>query len=322
MASRVDRAVAESVYLAGPGNLGYTQGAERWSVWANGQGDCATFFIVCMTNAGIDCGGATFTGDLKPCLRKAGWKEIPISQRHKGCALLRPKNEAPRYGHVALCVDSVNVSEALSNEYGTSLGGKPGDQTGNEVLVRRYNGFADGYYCFEPPAYAYEDLDKIVPVPKREPGGYPTMKTLAGDVYRLTNPKSGDHMYTTNPFEKDDLVGKGWKHEGELGRTPMGLALIYRLINADTGEHLWTAEYEEVLKLCGGTNNMSDGSKHGWQAEGEPFIAYQGDRGAVKLHRVFKPGGFHHLTSDPNEVKDLVAKGWTDEGVKFSLDKK
>lgn len=326
MASRVDRAVEEAIYLAGPGNLGYTQGPDRWHVWANGHGDCASFAITVLQNAGIDCGGATYTGDLKPCLRRAGWSQISISRRHKGCLVLKPSNESPNgHGHVALCVDSKRVAEALANEYGTAMGGRPGDQTGNEVVVRNYNGFADGYYCFEPPAYAYEDLDRPkppepTPVPKPQPGGALMGKTIAGDVHRLYNPNTGDHLYTTDPFERDSLVKAGWKQEGDLGRTPMGVVVVYRLYNPSTGEHLWTPDYAEAVQLVGTGVNLSDGTKGGWQYEGEPFLAYEGSKGAVRLHRLYKAGAPHLLTADANEIATLTSQGWADEGVKFSLD--
>jgi hypothetical protein len=32
-------------------------------------------------------------------------------------------------------------------------------------------------------------------------------------VYRLYNPNSGEHFYTTNTGERDFLVSKGWKKE-------------------------------------------------------------------------------------------------------------
>ena len=34
------------------------------------------------------------------------------------------------------------------------------------------------------------------------------------DMLRLYNPNSGEHFYTADTVEKDDLISKGWKYEG------------------------------------------------------------------------------------------------------------
>ena len=148
------------------------------------------------------------------------------------------------------------------------------------------------------------------------------MKTLGGKVYRLFNPNNGDHLYTTDTNERKVLLSKGYKDEGELGSTPPNTVVVYRLNNVDTGEHMFTANYEEAVQLCGGTTNMSDGSKHGWQAEGEQFLAYApGTPGKEQVYRLYAPGHFHIFTTSVDERDALLKSGYKDEGVAFSVDK-
>lgn len=39
------------------------------------------------------------------------------------------------------------------------------------------------------------------------------------DVYRLYNPKSGEHFYTTSAIERDSIVESGWDYEGVAWKT-------------------------------------------------------------------------------------------------------
>lgn len=327
MASKIENAVEYAEYLAGDGNLGYSQGSDRNDVRPNGSGDCASFVITVCKEAGIDMDGATYTGDMKAALIKAGWEQIPIADRYRGCILLTPKNEHPKgQGHTALCTSKDYVVEALANEYGTAMGGKPGDQTGNEVLVRKYNGFA--YYCFEPPAYAREEPKpkpeppKPTVVAKPKPGEGLQMKPQAGNVNRLYNAYNGDHLYSADANEVKALSKAGYVDEGILGKTPSDVVIVWRLYNASTGEHLTTASYDEATELLKQGNNLSDGTKSGWQCEGAGFVAYKaGTPGKVPVYRLHQSNSYHHFTTDENEKKTLVSQGWKDEGVAYCLDK-
>lgn len=156
-------------------------------------------------------------------------------------------------------------------------------------------------------------------VPKPGPDGMISMNRQ-GDVHRLLNPKNGDHVYSTDANEVNVLVKSGYVDEGVLGVAPRGLADVYRLYNVDTGEHLLTDDYREATAVLKTADNLSDGTRHGWQYEGVAFVAYSDDRGAVKIHRLNDPKGYHILTSDENEVRALVKRGYEDEGVCFSLD--
>ncbi len=158
---------------------GYTQGSGRWGdgegacdVWVDGkcykvqQGDrdCSSSVIECWQLAlegtayagalgKLGVGGPTYTGNMKQAFIKTGlfeWKPMSFVAQ-KGDIYL---NEA---SHTAMCQSSSPdmLSEFLINENGQITGGKTGDQTGKESVIRgyynfpwdgilHYNGKADG----------------------------------------------------------------------------------------------------------------------------------------------------------------------------------
>lgn len=175
------------------------------------------------------------------------------------------------------------------------------------------------------------ELDGNVPkpdpeydVPKVLPGeDIAGMKTGIGiELHRLYNPANGDHLYTTDANEVRALVKSGFVDEGQLGEGPSGICLLYRLYNFDSGQHLLTADYNEATKLIEATKDTNK-VKRGWHFEGVPTIAYVGGKGEVPVHRLLDPNtGNHLLTVGENERNVLTSKGWKDEGVAFSLDRR
>ena len=321
--SRMDVMCKFAFDVANDDSHGYTQGAGRMGPT---DYDCAGLCITAARKAGYPTGGATYTGDMIPTMTSAGWTKLPYSRAalKRGDMEIRPKT-ATRGGHVALCIDDTKspkvIVEAYMNEKGGAIGGKPGDQTGNEIRVT--GDYAFGTYILRPPADpapAPAPKPKPTVVPKAQPDEVISV-IRQGTVHRLYNPENGDHMYTTNEAEHKALPKQGWKDEGSLGTAPEGYAVVYRLVNVSSGEHLWTDDFDEAKSLLGQGQNLSDGTKQGWQFEGDAFIAHDGDQGAVKLHRLYKRGGFHLLSSDEGEITALVNDGWKDEGVKFSLDR-
>lgn len=309
MASKVDKMVQRAIHLAGPGNLGYTQGSDRWNVWDNGHGDCASYNLSCAKQAGIPIGNATFTGDMVPELTRVGWKQIPLSRRHYGCFVVRPKT-ASRGGHTAMIIDnSDNVAEALSNEFGGIMGGKPGDQTGREVLVRKYNGFATT--CLEPPASAYQDIpaapkpEKPKPEPKR-PEKEPDYMIRGNKMYRLYNKADGNHLFTSDSSEVANLKKNGWTDEGVAWNIDDDRDPVYRLYNATTGDHMYTASLQE----CNSLINI------GWVYEGVVDYASKNKTDGVAVYRYYNSAsGDHMFTVSKTEGDSLKENGWKSEGV-------
>ncbi len=145
------------------------------------------------------------------------------------------------------------------------------------------------------------------------------LSTQAGRaVYRMYNPYTGEHFFTTSADERDSTRAYGWDYEGVLCVTPITSDYpIYRLYNPNNGDHMYTASQAEYDKL----------ESLGWQKEDVAF--YSVDDPAAKaesfsgvaIERFFNPysegGGSHHfVNSDVRgqaESKQLAASGWNEE---------
>ena len=127
------------------------------------------------------------------------------------------------------------------------------------------------------------------------------------DMYRLYNPNSGEHFYTANTAEKNDLVKAGWNYEGIGWTAPVSSKIpVYRLYNANGGEHHYTTDVAERDMLVDA----------GWSDEGIGW--YSDDFHKVPIYRDYNPNAFannHNYTADWNEHLVLMDAGWRDEGV-------
>lgn len=131
----------------------------------------------------------------------------------------------------------------------------------------------------------------------------------SGEMYRVYNPNSGEHFYTSNKAEKDHLVNLGWKYEGIGWKAPtVSNYPVYRLYNANGGEHHYTMNAAEKNNLV----------KLGWKYEGIGwFSADPNDSNSVPLLREYNPNAFsnnHNYTTNSKEHNWLVGLGWKDEG--------
>ena len=133
------------------------------------------------------------------------------------------------------------------------------------------------------------------------------MVSTSEAMYRLYNPNTGEHIYTSDSGEKDYLSAIGWNYEGIGWNAPVSSDTpVYRLFNPFTSEHYYTTNEEEMFYL----------SVIGWNYEGIGW--YSADNG-MPIYRVFNPyndgPGAHHYTADSGEVFALVIQGWNDEGI-------
>ena len=127
----------------------------------------------------------------------------------------------------------------------------------------------------------------------------------ASNMNRLYNPNSGEHFYTKDNSEKNNLVKHGWKYEGIGWVAPDTGADVYRLYNKNAGDHHYTTNFAEKNNLV----------KLGWKYEGVGWKSdtYKG----VKLHRAYNPNakaGSHNYTINYAEQQNLIKHGWKNEG--------
>ena len=127
------------------------------------------------------------------------------------------------------------------------------------------------------------------------------------NMYRLYNPNSGEHFYTSNVGERNMLISVGWTYEGvgwvapTLSNTP-----VFRLYNANGGEHHYTSSVDERDFLV----------SVGWSDEGIGW--YSDDEQTVPLYRQYNPNAYannHNYTTSLEENDWLVSIGWHAEGI-------
>jgi predicted nucleic acid-binding Zn ribbon protein len=157
-----------------------------------------------------------------------------------------------------------------------------------------------------------EEMKKLLLLLSLVVSGFFTTTALAADsgsqdMYRLYNPNSGEHFYTANRTEAQNLVNVGWSSEGtgfvvpKKSNTP-----VYRLYNANAGDHHYTTNANEKNQLV----------SVGWKYEGIGW--YSSDAKKVKLLRAYNPNaraGSHNYTTNAGEQRNLLSVGWRDEGV-------
>ncbi|MCH9274966.1 hypothetical protein JS533_001510 [Bifidobacterium amazonense] len=125
-------------------------------------------------------------------------------------------------------------------------------------------------------------------------------------VYRLYNPHSGLHHYTTSLTERNHLIDVGWNYESIAFNQPNTGTPVYRAYNPYNGNHHWTASYYEYTVIT---------TKQGWRPEGVAW--YQDDSGTKPVYRAYNPRNGEHLyTLNGNEYKIITTKqGWRGEGI-------
>lgn len=105
------------------------------------------------------------------------------------------------------------------------------------------------------------------------PEGAKAQQTL--DMWRLYNPYTGEHFYTANVIERDELGRLGWTLEGVGWTAPATGAEVWRLYNpfAAGGDHHYTMSRHEYLEL----------QRLGWRGEGVGWSTCREGRGRLDM---------------------------------------
>ena len=129
--------------IAADDSHGYDQ-QYRWG--ERGDYDCSALAVSALRQAGLNTGGASYTGNMRSELMKHGFVWITdLSQLQRGDILLSEGN------HTAIYLGDGMLVHASGNEYGKAVGGRPGDQTGREVCWRDYYDYPwDGFLRLAP----------------------------------------------------------------------------------------------------------------------------------------------------------------------------
>ena len=126
----------------------------------------------------------------------------------------------------------------------------------------------------------------------------------AKPVYRLYNPTTTEHLYTTDGNEVRVLsTSRGWNFEGTSFYEPLDGIQVERLFNPSWGTHHYTEDQHEISVIT---------TQQGWQLDGSSTWFTSG--GDIGIHRLWNATlGQHLYTTDEHEVSVLEANDWTEE---------
>lgn len=125
----IDAAVSTAKRIAADDSHGYSQDNRD----GNPDFDCSSFVAHCLREAGFDVAADSWTGNLYDGLTRCGFVSVKDNaDRQDGDIFLTPGK------HVVMCISKDEIAHASINEKGKIVGGKPGDQTGKEICIRKF----------------------------------------------------------------------------------------------------------------------------------------------------------------------------------------
>lgn len=144
--SKMEKAIRQMEEWAIDDSHGYDQ-VYRWG--EKGDYDCSGAVFQALENAGIPAKtysfskyGCAYTGTIAPVLIHFGFKNVINSVNlSTGAGMKRSDILLCEKRHVAMYCGNGKEVEASINEKRTATGGKPGDQTGKEFLIRPYRNY-------------------------------------------------------------------------------------------------------------------------------------------------------------------------------------
>lgn len=137
--SKVEEAITFMENIARDDSHGYDQ-INRWGA----DYDCSSLVITAWEQAGVKVktAGATYTGNMYTFFIKCGFKDVASKVNlTNGTGLIRGDVLLNKKKHTAMYCGNNKEVEASINEKGTTKGGKTGDQTGKEILIRTYRNY-------------------------------------------------------------------------------------------------------------------------------------------------------------------------------------
>lgn len=128
---------------------------------------------------------------------------------------------------------------------------------------------------------------------------------------RLYNPYTGEHLFSENGNEVQNLSANGWNFE-QFAWKGEGDAHVYRLYSpwGRGGDHHYTIDKAEVEKCI----------QSGWSLDEGATLTVSSTQkeGYLPVYRLYNPyeqDHYHHFTTDRNEANARIADGWRDEGI-------
>jgi hypothetical protein len=127
-------------------------------------------------------------------------------------------------------------------------------------------------------------------------------------VYRFRDMPGGDHFWTADVYERDQMIQAGYHYEGSVMRASQASTVkpVYRLYSTTLHDHLYTTDNWEYSVLA----------SQGWTKEGVSMYTNPSSTG-TPVYRLYNPSSYEHFyTADAWEKTVLVNNGgFKDEGV-------
>lgn len=139
--TKTEKATRWMENVAGDNAHGYDKDF-RWG--QRGDYDCSAATITAWEKAGVPVksAGAVNTSNIYEVFTDNGFKDVTAKVNlNSGKGLKRGDVLLRKGRHVAMYCGAGKEVEASINEMGTGRGGKPGDQTGREFLIRSYRNY-------------------------------------------------------------------------------------------------------------------------------------------------------------------------------------
>ena len=172
---------------------------------AFGDRDCSSAAIECYAALGVDCGGATYTGNMRRCMTGTGnftWI-TDLSQRQRGDILLNESH------HAAVYLGGGKLGQFSISEHGT-IHGTRGDQTGYESNIKAYYNYPwNGLLRYVGPDSTPHD---VVQPPMQDSGGKINVDGYWGPATTLLAQRVAGAPY------KDGIVSR--QNPAHRGRMP------------------------------------------------------------------------------------------------------
>lgn len=216
MSKVTEKAVDWMLDLARDDSHGYDQD-DRWG--EHGDYDCSSAVITAYQKAGVPVKtkGATYTGNMKKVFLACGFKDVTFKvDLRTGKGLQAGDVLLNEVHHTAMYVGDGLEAEASINEFGGAHGGRPGDQTGREILVRAYRNYPwDCVLRYESGEPSTEGQEPVKPTEeKKEAFSFTVREICIGD-------KSADVKLLQTLLSGVGFLGKDGKAlelDGDFGR--------------------------------------------------------------------------------------------------------
>lgn len=161
----IQNAVSLAISVAKDDSHGYDQ-ASRYGP----DYDCSSLVAYVLAESGFNVSRSSWTGNLKNQLIACGFKTCTAPWKPGDIHL----NERD---HVCISISATDIVEASINEYGDIVGGKTGDQTGNEIRIRGYYNYPwDCHLRYEGTGMSVAIEEIARKVMQGEYGNYPERK--------------------------------------------------------------------------------------------------------------------------------------------------